>query len=393
MSSLVSLQLLLYAVLWLLCALGLKVARAPMLHWMGYALASAVSIALIAWRPDGPVWLTHSGASIAVLLSLVLAGRGVQLFMTMRPDDRQFAAIVLVAVLAFAWIGPDNTAARVGLNALLCVWVLLLVLVQVRKEFIAEFGMLTAVVAAMPAVALACMNTFFVVRSLRGGSLDIQGNGAIASGTWVVTLVAAAAFNYLFLFLVGFRLQEALRRQARQDALTGLANRRAMELRLQIEWARAVRYTKPFVVICVDVDHFKAVNDLHGHATGDLALVAVARALQTTVRDTDHVSRVGGEEFTVLMPEANAHTDGVALAERLRTAIAALELRSPDNTPIPLRASFGVAQWLVNDLDKEQTLRRADHALYAAKTAGRDRVVVHNTAPLEPSRVSDPTTP
>lgn len=203
------------------------------------------------------------------------------------------------------------------------------------------------------------------------------GPGTVPVATWVVTLVSAAAFNFLFLFLVGFRMQQNLRRQAIHDTLTGLPNRRAMEQRLQLEWDRSVRYAKPFVVILADVDHFKRINDQHGHAVGDAALTAVAQALQSSARETDHVSRFGGEEFLILMPEANMETDGVPMAERLRDAIAQLTLTSPTTAePIPLSASFGVSGWLAADQHSDNVLRRADNAMYAAKSHGRNCVVL-----------------
>jgi diguanylate cyclase (GGDEF)-like protein len=384
MTTLVSLQLLLYAVLWLLCAAGLQTARTAMLHWMGYALASAAGIALIAWRPDGPDWLTHSGSSFAMTLSLVLAGRGVEVFMGLRPCDKPLAVVVLVALLGLAWIGPYDTHGRVALMSGLNTIVLVLFLARLRLVFPAEFGVPATLAAASPPLALIGLNAFFLVQAQTGTGFDI--GSSAAKDAWITTLIAAAAFNYLFLFLVGTRLVSTLRRQARQDKLTGLHNRRAMEDRLQLEWVRAQRYGKPFVVICVDIDHFKRINDQHGHATGDSALQMAADALKATARDTDHVSRIGGEEFLVLMPESSAHGEGLALAERLRMAIAELQLVAPDNTAVPLRASFGVAQSHPDDLDQERVLRRADQALYDAKHAGRDRVALHQaTSRPEPN--------
>jgi diguanylate cyclase (GGDEF)-like protein len=375
MTTLVSLQLLLYAVLWLLCAAGLQTARTAMLHWMGYALASAVGIALIAWRPDGPIWLTQSGSSFSMTLSLVLAGRGVEVFMGARPSDKPLALVVLVAVLGLAWIGPSDTNGRVALMSGLNSFVLLLFITRLHSAFRAEFGFQATLAAATPPLALLGLNAFFLAQALSGSDFDI--GSSAAKDAWITTLIAAAAFNYLFLFLVGTRLVSTLRRQARQDKLTGLYNRRAMEDRLQQEWVRSQRYGKSFVVICIDIDHFKQINDQHGHAKGDTALQMVANVLVATARDTDHVSRIGGEEFLILMPEARASLEGVALAERLRKAVADLHLLGADNTPVPLRASFGVAQSSSNDMDQERVLHRADQALYDAKKAGRNQVVLY----------------
>jgi diguanylate cyclase (GGDEF)-like protein len=376
MPLLASLQLALYALLWGLGWFALKAERPAILHWVGYALASSVSAMLLAWRPEGPVWLTHTGSSAATLLSLILAGRGVLCFLGLRPNDRWFAAIGVVATLCLVWIGPLNTPARLAAAALFNIAVLVGVLLQSRKAFIAEFGLGVSLLAALPAFALVGMNVFLVAQGLMRGTLDMMSGGPMPTGVWVVTLVSAAAFNFVFLILVGLRMQQVLQMQASIDTLTGLPNRRAMERRLQLEWDRSQRYGKPFVVIYADVDLFKQVNDRYGHAMGDQALSAVARALQANVRDTDQVSRFGGEEFLILMPEVHAEGDGVLMAERLRAAVAGLTLSGPDGDVIPLTASFGVSGWLAADKNREHVLQRADHALYEAKAGGRNRVVL-----------------
>lgn len=377
MPILVSLQLTLYALLWVLSGIALKDERPAIAQWAGYALASAVSAALLGWRPDGPVWLTHTGCSAATLLSLILAIRGVQLFLGQRPNDRLLLAIAGLAALGLGWVGPHDTDARVAVLSFFNLVVLVASYAQAAKHFVRMFGPRVSVAATFPVLALVCMNAYFLVQGLGRAKIDMVGPGVVPMATWVVTLVSAAAFNFLFLFLVGFRMQQTLRRQAIHDALTGLPNRRAMEQRLQLEWDRSVRYGKPFVVISADVDHFKRINDQHGHAVGDAALIAVAQALQTSARETDHVSRFGGEEFLILMPEAHMQTDGVPMAERLRDAVARLSLTHPTTgETIALSASFGVSGWLATDQHSDDVLRRADNAMYAAKSHGRNCVVL-----------------
>jgi diguanylate cyclase (GGDEF)-like protein len=348
MPLLVSLQLTLYAILWMLCGIALKDQRAAIVQWLGYALTSAAAAALLGWRPDGPVWLTHTGSSAATLLSLILASRGVLLFLGLRPPDRLFLAIAGAAALGFTWVGPQDTDARVAVMAFFNLLVLLGSFSQAATRFQSEFGARVSVAATFPVLALVGMNAYFLLQGLVRGGIDIVGPGAVPVATWV----------------------------ASHDATTGLPNRRAAEQRLQLEWDRSVRYGKPFVVISADVDFFKRINDQHGHAAGDAALIAVASALQNCARETDHVSRFGGEEFLILMPEAQAQADGVTMAERLRQAIAGLALDSPAGEHMALSASFGVSGWLATDSCTDDVLRRADHALYTAKDKGRNCVVL-----------------
>jgi diguanylate cyclase (GGDEF)-like protein len=153
------------------------------------------------------------------------------------------------------------------------------------------------------------------------------------------------------------------------DRLTGSLNRRALEARgVQVlHQARVMR--APVSVVLGDLDHFKRVNDAHGHAHGDLVLREVAERLEDNLRATETVFRLGGEEFVVLLPGCPA-ADAEAVAERLRAAVAAEPVAA-----LPLTMSFGVATMDPDEEDGlEALLARADAALYAAKRDGRDRV-------------------
>jgi diguanylate cyclase (GGDEF)-like protein len=166
------------------------------------------------------------------------------------------------------------------------------------------------------------------------------------------------------------RLAEELKRMAATDELTGLANRRHyLDLSSQ-EIKRARRLNKPLTVCVLDVDHFKHINDNHGHAVGDAALRAVAEACRDSLREMDILARFGGEEFTITLPD----TDALAaqeVAERLRARIEAVRL---DVDGLRLSATIGLAERRDDD-DIEQLLMRADQALYEGKRGGRNRVV------------------
>jgi diguanylate cyclase (GGDEF)-like protein len=157
------------------------------------------------------------------------------------------------------------------------------------------------------------------------------------------------------------------------DPLTQLSNRRIVTDRLEHEFARARRYRHPMACLIVDVDHFKAVNDTHGHLVGDGVLARLGATIASTIRTTDIAGRYGGEEFLILAPETPA-TGAVSLAERLRTAVALAGKDSADLPPVTV--SIGIATTELTVATSKELLGRADEALYAAKDAGRDRVVV-----------------
>ena len=167
---------------------------------------------------------------------------------------------------------------------------------------------------------------------------------------------------------------EQIRQLATHDDLTGLLNRRAMLDRMQLEQRRSLRSGSPLLIAQLDIDHFKAVNDTHGHAAGDLVLQSFADTVRRNVRDTDVLARWGGEEFVLLLCDTPA-ADAVALMERLRQAVQAMQVPvAQGGQPITVTVSIGLARHTPAD-PLAGTLERADQALYAAKAGGRNRVV------------------
>jgi diguanylate cyclase (GGDEF)-like protein len=161
---------------------------------------------------------------------------------------------------------------------------------------------------------------------------------------------------------------------ATRDELTGLPNRRQMQALMDQELLRSLRHRHEFCIALVDLDHFKRVNDVHGHAAGDAVLRAFARAGQAALRATDVLARWGGEEFVVLLPDTGM-PPALAGMERLRQQIAALGIDVGGSVPIAVTISVGLTGHLRGDT-LDQTLVRADRLLYRAKAEGRNRVCV-----------------
>lgn len=168
------------------------------------------------------------------------------------------------------------------------------------------------------------------------------------------------------------RMEQDLRRLASTDELTGAANRRTVMGQADHEIERCQRYGHPLALVVIDVDHFKAINDSRGHATGDEVLRRVASTCRAQLRQSDAFGRTGGEEFLAVLPEIGR--DGAAaIGERLVASLHQLNL-GPDLADLTVRASVGGAQLRAGD-HLDRLLGRADRAMYAAKAAGRDRLV------------------
>ena len=182
-----------------------------------------------------------------------------------------------------------------------------------------------------------------------------------------------AATEQLGLALSNLQLQETLRQQTIRDPLTNLYNRRYLEASLERELARCERRGVPLSVLMIDLDHFKRFNDAHGHDGGDALLQHAARALQAQCRAEDIACRYGGEELTLILPEAPAEV-AFERAESVRRAIESLQVRVGQRTLGEVTASIGVATFPASAPDTAGLLRAADAALYRAKREGRNRV-------------------
>ncbi|TXS94394.1 GGDEF domain-containing protein [Parahaliea aestuarii] len=181
------------------------------------------------------------------------------------------------------------------------------------------------------------------------------------------------ALGISVIFLLATDLASRLSTMALVDSLTQLNNRRGYLLATESLWARCRRNNKPLSLMIADIDYFKRINDRYGHSIGDRALQHFARILRESVRVEDALGRIGGEEFAVTFGEKNS-AEVEAIATRFRAALA----REPlcyGSVELELRASFGIAEWQDKD-DLASLLKRADIALYEAKAAGRDAVMV-----------------
>ena len=202
------------------------------------------------------------------------------------------------------------------------------------------------------------------VNEHRVETADLADGDHITVGETILKFISHAS--------VEARYHEEVYQLATHDALTELANRRHFLELLEKEIARAERHGRPLALAILDVDHFKPINDVHGHIAGDGVLRRIGEIVRQHVRGEDVEARIGGEEFAVLLPEA-APDDAARFAERLRGAIAAASF-APGGAPQQVTVSIGLADLGPGRNDRSSLLRAADAALYEAKERGRNRV-------------------
>jgi diguanylate cyclase (GGDEF)-like protein len=209
---------------------------------------------------------------------------------------------------------------------------------------------------------------------------QLVGGIAIAASAATIT-----AEHHALLQLVAYQLATSLRNaqaleaahsESLVDELTGAYNRRYLKRAMPAEWRRAVRYKVPLSFAMIDIDHFKRINDVHGHVVGDQVLHGVASLLRQQLRDTDHFVRYGGEEFLLMLPETDVR-DAVLVLERIRLVLARTPVYSTTDTAIQITISSGLAGYPVcTATSAEEMIHLADEALLRAKRTGRDRVCI-----------------
>jgi diguanylate cyclase (GGDEF)-like protein len=238
-------------------------------------------------------------------------------------------------------------------------------------------------------LSILCLSVYAVANMLRIISVLLHppvqaylSTAVVQPGFLLVNMMALAGLTYGHIWITGARQRLALQSQAYTDELTGVLNRRALELEVEREISRSRRGQQPLAVMMCDLDNFKTANDTLGHLYGDEVLRAVSGALRNLLRREDLIARPGGDEFVVLLPATNREK-ALEVAERLRGEIERLHVVE-HGRHMGLRASFGMAMLdSVADDTWHTLLARVDAALYAAKHAGGNYIVMDvNPDPL-----------
>lgn len=373
---LIALQQGLCACSWWVGGWRLGLSRLVAAHWMIAALASAVGLALIVQRGVWPPFLTLVVANLAIMFSFVTMRRGVQLFLRLPVSDAEHVGLLaLDALLLLGFVAGEHTAVAVVGASVPIAWTLLRSAWESHAALRREGSLATARVVATP---LTILGGLFALRAALGmvapeiAARPLHEANAFNGMVVMVFMLVGLLLNMVLALMVVGRLVSRLQHLSERDALTGLLNRRAIAPLLLRESGRLRRYGESYALLAIDVDHFKDVNDSLGHAAGDAALVQLARVLREAAREVDSIARMGGEEFCILLPHCDL--DGaMRLAERVHAAV---HEAAWADCPRPLTVSVGVAVASAPDETAEAVLERADRALYRAKHAGRDRVVV-----------------
>lgn len=325
-----------------------------------------------AWLwPDNPALQSHSILFLMVLFGcsgLIFTSYFLSLAKYAPKSLRLLQMVCLLAVGSQALsllLGEQTTEAlsAFAFGLVASAGMLLLGILALKHRHVAGHYFLAATFVGMLGTLITTLTVW--------GALPFNGwnYGAIKLGIMAQAILLALGLSFKVRQQQKSRLQAE--HMAERDPLTSLHNRRGFNAQAAAIWSTAARNHRPLSLIMLDLDHFKTINDLHGHATGDQALVQVANLLAQSCRGGDVLARWGGEEFLLLLPETGI-TKAQALAERLRVEIQVLEL-AQSHQKLSLSASFGVIE-RSSQGQLEQLINQADRLLYVAKHSGRNRV-------------------
>lgn len=367
-------QLMMFSGAWGLAAWLLPDMRRAALHFMVFCIAGFAALVLFALRGFVPLELTDVPAQIALLITFISLWRAVDVLRGSTTNDReQTVLLVGVSVILIAMLfDPSLRIARVVVINVASVWIILRLLgsmrLSLRESKHDRLVLPITLVGSLLALAIVVRSAFVLMTNPEQLSISSAAEGSLPL-LWAAMMSTTMA-NLSFGYVVVAGLVGQLHAIARNDAMTGLFNRRAFNEVLAKEWSRKERQKEGYALVVFDADHFKKVNDTYGHPTGDEVLVQIARITAAHARPSDCVARIGGEEFAMLLPATHS-VGAFQMGDRLREAMAAATW--PQGMKVTISVGVAVAEG--HDATPSDVLARADRALYQAKNSGRNRTV------------------
>jgi diguanylate cyclase (GGDEF)-like protein len=365
-----------YAVSWAIVSTTLDADRVTSRGFLLFNASVSVAMVLAVMRDASASALLETAPDLLMLAGVVIAIHSVHRFWDLRVTSFIYVLALIAAafVSVFGWITNNDVgrvvSACIGFSVLagVTMW---RTYAPIRREFgaAASNGLGFIVITILVSLAWRIYLSLFM-----GEAPNINRPSTGSEIAMFIVLMVGFAPNLLFAYFVAARLVRRANNAARSDGLTGLLNHRAFMDEADRLWQeRRLRRIKG-AALAVDLDFFKRINDLHGHATGDQVLLTFAQILRSVCLEGCIVGRTGGEEFVVLLAPAS-RTHANKLAERLMRHVKRARWVSPEGAEISLTVSIGIAFDIPTDLRPNDLLSRADAALYSAKETGRDRIV------------------
>jgi diguanylate cyclase (GGDEF)-like protein len=371
----VALQLILFAIGWTVAAAGLDGERMTLRGFVAFNVLAAISLVTIAFRGDDPIAITRTLPNVFILLSMFALAKAALAYWGLSLDRITTGAMV-VAIIGVVWFGAvmRDDSVRVTLLLLGVLWIMLVGIWRTHSPTKAEFGDAAAnalfVIAVLMLITLVWRVYFILFTDV---SADLNHQSRFSELSVFVLMLAGSGPNLLYGYFVCVRLVRSANQVANSDGLTRLLNHRAFMQASEFAWFERRQGRVLGCVLAIDIDHFKQINDRHGHQVGDAVLRMFGSLLRAALPPGSLLGRTGGEEFIAVLP-CTGKDEAASHAERLMRIVRRAPWRGSADQSLELTISIGVALDAACDLRANDLLVRADRALYAAKQAGRNRV-------------------
>jgi diguanylate cyclase (GGDEF)-like protein len=357
-------------------------------QWALGDLCSAIGFGVIAMLMHRPSAWILVALGITLALGLGLRYNGIQAFKGERCNYWIPGALAALIATQSIWFSVlhDNAQGRIAAN-----WMVFALVhaASARALFVRiEQPLRTAYWLAAGSFSFIALVTFSVslmAALSEPGSVHLYQQGRLGPAVYFIASMAQMSLSFALVLMINYRLVDDLRQLASTDALTGLLNRGSLERAVGRMSALSATAGETHAIMMIDVDHFKKINDLHGHPAGDQVLRRLAALMQTMIRRGDHLARYGGEEFCISLP-CTSEAEAAAMAERLRQCYLDMRVEWGDQE---LRGSLsiGVADSRLAGAELSMLVNAADQALYQAKHEGRNRVVLYSACQPSLDRV------
>ena len=365
------------SIAWILTGMVFKNSPKTAYHNASWNLLLGTWFFLYVQRGNIDMFFSYIVCDITLLLACFTLRRGIEHFNGVKKEDFRHLIFMLITLLfsISARYTPGGTQIAVVATCFFSSVSLYIGANQAYSFMSRDFSIKHCLVILSPIYIMATLLFMRVVLTiiLPEGHLDLRDASQFNTSFLAIMILAIIGFNGSTFGLVISRLISKIRHLTVEDSLTETFNRRHITDMANKEIKKMEKKGSEFSIIMLDIDHFKKVNDTYGHATGDAALVTCANLLKNSVRSTDYVGRLGGEEFCIMLPNTNLR-EAHLLAERIRMQLEHTSVIFEGKT-IPITASFGVAT-LTEKGEWSDLLNQADVAMYRAKKNGRNQVIL-----------------
>jgi diguanylate cyclase (GGDEF)-like protein len=317
-------------------------------------------------------------SNINVILGCLLLRRATQEFSGNNQNDVELFIIFLVSLFGELYFRhTDYYALEVIFICSISLYLIIHIFNNAYQYMIKSFSKVYSLTITSPLIIMGCLVVLRIITTLfHIGNPDLRQSGAMNAGFLIVMMFTLIGFNSTAIGLVISKMITQIKQLSQEDPLTKIFNRRHLNTVAEEEINKVRKNNSALSVVLLDIDHFKKVNDVYGHAAGDAALVTCVEIIKKSIRSTDYIGRLGGEEFCILLPNTTLE-DAKILSERIRENIASHNVIWEGHT-IPITASFGVTAFSSSIQNEwSNLLNKADIAMYQAKNNGRNQVVLN----------------